>query len=227
MALVERTKLNPGSSEYRDVADEFNSKNVVKGNKMLEVVSIERVHNDLLEQRFLQKKKQYERTYGHVRVVKGWHGTKEANVAPILRNNFDVSKHGQGVGHRFGAGVSFSSMASYASYYCDKGAPTCSMLLVDVLVSNVVEVPENRNPLAVLHEPPLLPGHGSLRYDTTAKNKERMDVFVKFDDDAYLPTHVVHFQRGSRAAGVAASTKADLALLLELLKSFGWHENGF
>lgn len=76
----------------------FNAKNVVKGNKMLELQSIERVHNNTLEQRFVEKKTQYEQTYGQVRVVKGWHGTKQVNVAPILKNNFDVSKHGQGVG---------------------------------------------------------------------------------------------------------------------------------
>lgn len=217
MALVERTNLSPATAEYKDVADLFNTKNMVKGNKKLEVVSIERVNNTMLEQRFLTKKLQYQRTYGHVRVVKGWHGTKEANVTPILKNNFDVSKHGQGTGHRFGAGVSFSSMASYASYYCDKTYPAC-MLLADVLVSNIVNVPENKDRRMVLREPPLLPGRAPLRYDTTAKNKDLMDVFVKFDQDAYLPTHVVHFKVGSSPARASNFwQEEDLADLLALL----------
>lgn len=70
------------------------------GGMELEVLSIERVRNKMLEQRFLAKKQQYEQKYGQVRIVKGWHGTKQDNVDPILRNNFDVSKHGQNKGNK-------------------------------------------------------------------------------------------------------------------------------
>lgn len=109
-----------------------------------------------------------------------------------------------GTGHRFGAGVSFTSMASCASHYCDKGSSGC-MLLANVLVSNVVEVPEHadggsRACSRVLREPPFLPGRYPLRYDTTAKNKDAMDVIGKFDKDAFLPTHVVNFRRGALGA---------------------------
>ncbi|XP_034255469.1 protein mono-ADP-ribosyltransferase PARP10-like [Thrips palmi] len=192
MAVVERTKVHAGTAEFQDVSEFFESRNVVHGKK-LQVVSIERVHNGALEQRFKDKTQEYKQTFGQVRIVRAWHGTKKLNVAPILRNNFDVTKHGQSVGHRFGAGVSFSSMSGYASNYCDKTHSAC-MLLANVLVSNVVEVPENTGS-RVPREPPFLPGRYPLRYDTTAKNKDTMDVFVKFDKDSFLPTHVVNFRR--------------------------------
>lgn len=99
-------------------------------------------------------------------------------------------------GHRFGAGVSFSKFATYASHHCDnrrKGSTDC-MLLNDVLVSNIVEVPENKRGPPLL-KPPFLPGSNELRYDTTAKRKDVLDVAVKFERDTYLPTHVVTFTR--------------------------------
>lgn len=66
------------------------------------------------------------------------------------------------LGHRSGAGVSFSAHASYASHYCDKGV-NGSLLLCRVLVSNMVQVEENKNRGAVLEEPPLIPGRYPLR----------------------------------------------------------------
>ncbi|XP_034238266.1 protein mono-ADP-ribosyltransferase TIPARP-like, partial [Thrips palmi] len=197
MASVETIKLDPKSAEYRDIAQKFNSKFIVNLKKC-ELLSIERVRNEALEQRFRDKKKEYEDAYGQVKVVQGWHGTKEDNIASILKNNFDVSANA-GRRHRFGPGVSFSSLSSYAYNYCDKNTPEACMLLADVLVSNVVEVAEKKDRRKMLRAPPCLPG-SSLRYDTTAKNKERMDVFVKADRDAFMPTHVVRFKRGATPA---------------------------
>lgn len=121
-SVVERTKVHPGTAEFEDVSDcrytscwggrrafstertapvspclVFNAKNVALGKK-LQVVSIERVRNSALEQRFKDKTQEYKQAFGQVRIVKAWHGTKKLNVAPILKNNFDVSKHSQGVG---------------------------------------------------------------------------------------------------------------------------------
>ncbi|XP_034254891.1 protein mono-ADP-ribosyltransferase PARP10-like [Thrips palmi] len=191
-SVVERTTLQPGTSEYEEVKTLFNRSNQSRGN-CLRALSIEKVHNSYLEQRFQAKKQEYQRDFGQVEVLKLWHGTRGAYVDNILLNNYDVSRHGQGVGHRFGAGISFSGQSGYASNYCDNDDIDC-MLLNDVLVSNIIEVEENRGG-SVLREPPLLPGHFALRYDTTAKNKVIKNVIVKYESDACLPTHVVMFTR--------------------------------
>lgn len=70
------------------------------------------------------------------------------------------------------------------------------MLLCSVLVSNIVEVPENKDRHSTLKKPPFIPGvYPPLRYDTTAKNSYTMDVIVKFEDDTYYPEYVIHFNR--------------------------------
>ncbi|KAE8737886.1 hypothetical protein FOCC_FOCC016646 [Frankliniella occidentalis] len=192
--IVERTKLTPGTADYQAVSDLFCSHNFNRDTR-LEIQSIEAVQNYGLEQQFKEKQENYKKTYGHVRVVKLWHGTKTNNVAQILKHNFEVSRHGQNVGHRFGAGVSFSASAMYASHYSDKISVSGCMLLCDVLVSNILQVEENRGQHAVMQQPPYMPGRFPLRYDTTAKNKDTLDVVVKFEPNSYRPTHVVYFKR--------------------------------
>ncbi|XP_026279777.2 protein mono-ADP-ribosyltransferase PARP12-like isoform X1 [Frankliniella occidentalis] len=214
MALVERTYLTPGTDDFQAVSNLF-----ISGLSHHIIQSIEKVQNYELEQKFKQRKDQYENTYGQVRVVKLWHGTKKRNVDSILRENFDVSRHGQNRGTRFGAGVSFSAFSRYAYHFCDQGEEGC-MLLCEVLVSNITQVPENKSRLFALQEPPLIPGRFPLRYDTTAKNKDTMDVIVKFDSDSFRPTHIVHFKKkaanlsipraGVRAATARATTFVDL-----------------
>ncbi|KAE8740644.1 hypothetical protein FOCC_FOCC013843 [Frankliniella occidentalis] len=188
MAVVERTTLTPDANDYQVVSDLF-----YKTNNCLTIQSIEAVKNDNLELKFKDKQEEYKDTYGEVRVVKVWHGTKSRNVDSILENNFDVSRHGQNRGHRFGAGVSFSAITFYASHYCDEDEDLRSMLLCEVLVSNIVEVPETKGRMPP--QPPFLPGRHPLRYDTLAKDKEKMDVIVKMDANAFRPTHVVNFKK--------------------------------
>ncbi|XP_034255298.1 protein mono-ADP-ribosyltransferase PARP10-like [Thrips palmi] len=197
--MARRTPLEPGTDEHQEVSRLFNARNRSRG-VSLNLVSVEKVRNDALEQRFRAKEREYReqsaRTgYGHVRIVDLWHGTRQEHVESILENNYDVARHGQGVGHRFGAGVSFSALSGYASHYCDDH-PIDYMLLNKVLISNIVEVQENFGGSPVLLEPPIIPGSSPpIRYDTTAKNAQRMDVIVKFDNDTFLPTHVVRFTR--------------------------------
>ncbi|XP_026273038.1 protein mono-ADP-ribosyltransferase PARP12-like [Frankliniella occidentalis] len=192
---VQRSVLTPGDADYQTVSNLFLRKE--KGHfPPLEIQSIEAVQNYSLQQRFKEKKDEYERAYGRVDVIKLWHGTKSSRVSSILQNNFDVSRY---CGHRYGAGVSFTASPKYASHYCDKGTIGC-ILLCDVLVSNIVEVPENIGKDYVLEKPPFIPGvYPPLRYDTTAKNKKTMNVIVKFESNSYCPTHVVNFKRTRHA----------------------------
>ncbi|XP_034238265.1 uncharacterized protein LOC117643456 [Thrips palmi] len=190
MALVTRTTLDPGEDEYKEIAKTFNSGRLV--NSGCELLSVEKVHNATLTQLFWETAQRYQRDYGHVNIVKGWHGTKKENVASILQNNFDVSNTGR---HRYGPGVSFSSVPSYAFHYCDKRTSEACMLLVNVLVSEVIELPENKDENSVPSELPFLPGSSSLRYDTSTKDKDNLIVFAKRHEHAFLPTHVVHFKR--------------------------------
>lgn len=205
MALVERTYLTPGTADFQAVSNLF-----ISGLSHHIIQSIEKVQNYELEQKFKQRKDQYENTYGQVRVVKLWHGTKSRNVASILRENFDVSRHGQSRGTRFGAGVSFSAFSRYAYHFCDQGEEGC-MLLCEVLVSNITQVPENKSRLYALQEPPLIPGRFPLRYDTTAKNKDTMDVIVKFDPNSFRPTHVVNFKKRANLSIPRARARAATA----------------
>ncbi|KAK3914454.1 Protein mono-ADP-ribosyltransferase PARP12 [Frankliniella fusca] len=189
MAIVERVSLPMESDEYREVEQLFEESNT----KGFRIKSIDKVHNYELLQQFENKKEWYLETYGHVRVVKVFHGTRKDNVSSILRSNFDLDRSGSHIGHRFGVGVSFSAQSRYASHYCDDiGEKT--MLLCKVLVSEIKEVPEVRNPIFVSRQPPEIPGREPLRYDTTAKNKEIMDVIVKYHMHSYYPTHVITFQ---------------------------------
>lgn len=121
--------------------------------------------------------------------------------------------------------MSFSRLASYASHFSDKTGSTACMLLNDVLVSNIVNVPENRDRRSVLRQPPLLPGSSALRYDTTAKNKDKMDVFVKFEKDSFLPTHVVQFQRPARPARPARGRGIDMADLLGEMEAWSPYDD--
>ena len=221
----------------------FNEKNVTKKHR-LEIETIDKVHNELLMQRFKEKELQYRKTYGHVKTVKVFHGTKQSNISSILKNNLEVNLHGQHIGmpalllnvsivssnffglityflilgHRFGAGVSFSAYASYASYYCDQSLQDM-MLLCNVLVSNIVEVPENRNRQTVLSEPPLIPNMFPLRYDTTAKNKHTMDVIVKFENNTFYPAYVINFRRCSQSS-FQSHCDAELEKLIKSMGSF-------
>lgn len=123
------------------------------------------------------------------------------------------------LGHRFGAGVSFSAYASYASHYCDKSLHD-TMLLCYVLVSNIVEVPESRNRQTVLLEPPFLPNMFTKRYDTTAKNKHTMDVIVKFGSDTFYPAYVINFKRCSQSSPQSLSLSDEELVLL--IRSMGF-----
>ncbi|KAK3921201.1 Protein mono-ADP-ribosyltransferase PARP12, partial [Frankliniella fusca] len=191
--IVERSKLTEGDNEYQEVSALFSSHNSDR-KILLKIDSIESVQNDGITQKFKEKQDEYQNKFGHVRVVRLWHGTDTSNISSILKNNFDVNRHGQNRGHRFGAGVSFSSFPIYASHYCGNGCQG-SMVLCDVLVSNIVQVEENRHRASPLQQPPHLPGRYPLRYDTTAKNKDTMDVIVKFEPNSFRPTHVVSFTR--------------------------------
>lgn len=71
----------------------FHQKSVT-GSHQLEVVSIDAVSNYGLELKFKEQEEEYKRSYGHVRTVSVWHGTKHANVSSILRHNLDVGKQG-------------------------------------------------------------------------------------------------------------------------------------
>ncbi|XP_034239946.1 uncharacterized protein LOC117644520 [Thrips palmi] len=219
MASVERIKLDPQSAEYKGIAQKFNSKYIVKFKKCT-ILSIEKVKNEALDQRFQSKRQWYEDKHGHVKIVKGWHGTVKENVASILKNNFDESKN---FGRCFGPGVSFSSLPSYAYHFCDKKTPEACMLLADVLVSNVLELPASEK-YGILRVPPCVPGT-NFWYDTVAKDKDRMDVFVKQDKDAFLPTHVVHFKRADAPpqAQPAPAANSDLHELMESLSLY--HDN--
>ncbi|KAK3914453.1 Protein mono-ADP-ribosyltransferase PARP12 [Frankliniella fusca] len=157
---------------------------------------IEKVHNDAIRQIFENNKSRYSELYGHVKVVKVFHGTKRENIPSILRNNLKCHRHGQNVGHRFGAGVSFSAISNYSSHYCDEDEEVKQMLLCLVLVSEIVEVPEVKNKRSTLQKPPFIENRWPpIRYDTTAKNKVTMDVIVKFEDNTFYPAFVISFQK--------------------------------
>lgn len=191
--IVERLRLMPGTEEFQEISNLFEVNCTTKKHR-LEIQTIEKVFNDMLINKFYAKEQEYINTFGHVRTFRLFHGTKKSNVSSILSSNLDVSRHGRNVGHRFGAGVSFSAQASYASHYCD-GSDLDTMLLCNVLIANITEVPESRSNLNVLHEPPYIPGMHPLRYDTTAKDKSTMNVIVKFENYTFCPTYVITFKR--------------------------------
>lgn len=87
--------------------------------------------------------------------------------------------------------MAFSAFASYASNYCDE--ENSQMLLCNVLVANITDVPETKCG-RVLDKPPFIEGvYPPMRYDTTAKNKNTMDVIVKFENHEFIPAYVIHF----------------------------------
>lgn len=199
--------LDKSDSDYLEVSQLFQRTGSTK-KFCLALKGIEKVTNPVLLMKFEEKKKDYEQMYGHVRVVKVFHGTKNINIPSILENNLQVQRHGQSVGHRFGAGVSFSAFSNYASHYCDESQSGDQMLLCDVIVSNMIEVPELKRKGQVLEKPPYIPGRYPLRYDTTAKNKS-MNVIVKFENHTFYPAYIIHFVKTHKSSQPCPSLSVD------------------
>ncbi|XP_034231606.1 uncharacterized protein LOC117639798 [Thrips palmi] len=197
-----RTFLDKSDSEYVQVSRLFLKTGSTK-KFSVSLKHIEKVCNQELLEKFERKKLEYKQKYGHFRIVKVFHGSKSINIPSILKNNLQVQRHGQNRGHRFGAGVSFSAFANYASHYCDshysKSDSYDQMLLCYVIISNITEVPELKRKGQVLKKPPFIEGKQSLRYDTTAKNKHSMDVIVKFEDHTFYPAYVIHFVKSLKS----------------------------
>lgn len=161
----------------------------------LKITKIEKNNNRVLLRKFIRKKEKYLQMYGQVKVEFLFHGTKRVNIPDILDENLRVDFHGRNVGHRFGAGVSFSAHSYYASHYCDKSRS--QMLVCAVLVSNMCVVPEQKGG-ETFTKPPFIEGlYPPLRYDTTAKDVNK-SVLVKFEDHTFFPAYIIHFVKIER-----------------------------
>lgn len=194
MTHIELNTLTPEGIEYLEVQEFFHRKGASSKNFELKIVAIHEVTNPKLFKRFQINQARYKNIHGHVQLLRLFHGTKRVNIPSILKDNLEVCRHGLNCGDRFGPGVSFSAIPYYSSHYCDKFEQVKQMLLCWVLVSNIIEIPENMP----FDEPPFIPGHYPLQYDTTAKNKETMDVIVKFRDHTFYPAYVIDFQKVPR-----------------------------
>ncbi|XP_052119843.1 uncharacterized protein LOC113216720 isoform X2 [Frankliniella occidentalis] len=185
-SIIMDTVLPPKSAEHREVSELFHQMD----DGQLQILSIEKVTNDGLEDKFEERKRAYSEMYGDVDVHNLWHGNKLDNIPTILENNIEVARFS--LSGMYGTGVRFSSSPQLASMHCDRGE-TGSMLLCKVLISTMMEV--GGADWIESNEPPVIAGREPLRYDTTTNSKEGMHAIVKFEDHSFLPTHVVHFRR--------------------------------
>jgi len=107
-----------------------------------------------------------------------FHGTNKKYLESILTNNLDWKFFGRKKGSRFGQGVYFSPLSSYALHYTDHAPQHSIMILFRVLsVKQCIGFEDSE-----------LPDDG---YDTAIS--ENGKVWAKFDADEMYPDYVIHF----------------------------------
>lgn len=91
---------------------------------------------------------------------------------------FDILFSGTSTGCKFGRGVAFSPLFSYAAHYGDDSSARV-MILAKILKSL---------PAVVGDHTTVLPPKG---FDTTTNGKS--SVYVKYDDNTFLPRFIIHY----------------------------------
>ncbi|GLV39620.1 hypothetical protein CBL_08313 [Carabus blaptoides fortunei] len=179
--------LDTTHREYIEIMNLFHSKMPRSRSK---ISRIERVQNPYLMGRYQMKKSELKTRVKNVEEKLVFHGTKKVNVESICKDNFNWRFNGQGTGHRFGQGVSFSPKSCYSENYCDKGkkAKQGKVMIVARIMIGVTCVGSGNM---------IIPGYWDklrkIRYDTTVKDVKNDDVVVKYSDDEYYPAYVIHF----------------------------------
>lgn len=147
----------------------------------LTIEKIERVENIYLWLMYQLKLEEIRIKTNIVHEYEYFHGTKLENLSLICLNNFNWRRFGENTGHKFGQGVSFSPLVSYASHYTDekkKGEGFNQMILASVVVTNSCEGDRNMS----------LPPDNC---DTTTNSDGK--VKVKYDDHTMYPAYVITY----------------------------------
>lgn len=192
-------------SEYIEIMNLFHSK---MPRSRSQISRIERVQNPYLMGRYQMKKNELKTRLNYVQELLLFHGTKAVNVDKICEDNFNWRLNGQGTGHRFGQGVSFSAKSCYSENYCDKGkkGKRGKVMIVAKVMIGVK---------CVGHGNMVIPDYydkvRKIRFDTTVKDVKNNDVIVKYSDDEFYPAYVIHFtaeprQQNYKKPSVTVST---------------------
>lgn len=157
----------------------------------VKVFSVHRVQNDHLWRAYQTKKCLLTSLYGGDEEATDeqylFHGTRLDVVNDICDQNLDWKLCGTNVGHRYGHGTYFSSLASVANMYAkDDGAGGRVMLVVLVLVGRTTLGHSD------MTLPPVNPASGRT-YDTTCDKATSPTIFVKYNRDEYYPAYVARY----------------------------------
>jgi len=138
-----RTRVLPSRSfdEDNELENEFRiaegqflrmmKQNRGKRGKKYEIKSIDVIENDKLRELFDKKREEFREKGLDDKPLLIFHGTPQANIESILKNNFDVSKVANGRAH--GDGVYFSEMPEVSLGFSKDGK---SLILCKVLLGN-------------------------------------------------------------------------------------------
>ena len=139
---------------------------------------------------------------GQVRLLLCFHGTKEANRAEIIENNFSMSKIGAGTGNQgwFGKGIYFGRRAYTSLGYNDGAELLCCL----VAVKDVFTTPPPDSHKNSYHGKPCKEGYDA---HLSPSGKE----LVVFNPRQILPCFTLHLSRevhlsGQQVMSVAASS---------------------
>jgi len=141
------------------------------------VVKVEYWRNAALERQY----EEYLKKAGDKREMYLWHGTADANIKPIMKDNFSLKCLGKNSGNKgyFGAGIYFSSEHIRVAY-------DNKVLLCKVIVGKVYNWPESK---------PIQVGCGKMAgYDShfSGNHGAGKDEFVIFEMERILPCYVIH-----------------------------------
>ena len=141
------------------------------------ILWIDEVCNSSLQARFNERLKS---TLKGSKVLQLFHGTKEANIKPIIENGFEASYN---VTSAYGKGTYFATKANYSkSYATDSNDQISFMLICDVIVGNVCRGSSN---LVV----------DQSKYECAVDNLTNPSIYVVPNNDASYPRFQIAFYK--------------------------------
>ncbi|XP_026479052.1 poly [ADP-ribose] polymerase 14-like [Ctenocephalides felis] len=170
--------IQNGTKSYEYVAEKFYG-TAVKQNFKIE--KIELIQNPVAFGKYLLKKQELQSRYGNVAEELLFHGSSVGNILSICNNNFNWRLC---INSKYGHGISFSPISTYACYSCEK-TPYKQMLACLVLVAKECVG------VTGMQLPDLI--EDGLWCDTAIKNDESKSVVVKFSDHEFYPLYRITF----------------------------------
>ncbi|XP_078359754.1 uncharacterized protein LOC144644197 [Oculina patagonica] len=163
------------------------------------IVSIERVQNPFVWEKYARKKDQMEKRArikdSPVNEKLLFHGTDPQHVDSICAENFDWRALDEDRAALFGQGAYFREEAALSKLYCKQDSESFQyMFMAEVLVGSFAKGEPS------LRKPPVKSESSPKKelYDSCVDNAEKPTIFVLFDPDQYYPSFLIKFKTKSK-----------------------------